>query len=125
MVSFPPLYGQLRQMDRKNNSLNNYGDKHPVSDSSDNVSNSTFFKDKDISTLYSNTPERVARKNHILNFIKKHPGTTSYTISKEMGISYSQIVQAVRDMEYLGFIFIRVVIVNGRPNKKLYAGVEE
>ncbi len=107
-------------------SLNNFvkeGGKNDSKGIAEEMGNSSFFKNKNISTLYSNTPERVARKNLILNFVKEHPGTTSYTISKEMGISYSQIVQTVRDMEYLGFIFIRVVVVNGRPNKKLYAEV--
>lgn len=89
------------------------------------VGNSTFFKGKDVSILYSNTPERVARKHHILNFVKKHPGTTAYIISKELHISYSEIKKAIRDMEYCGFIFIRVVLVNGRPNKKLYAEAKD
>ena len=64
------------------------------------MNNSTSFKDRDISTLYSNTPERVSKNNQIVNFIRQNSGTTPYRISKEMKLSYSQVAGIVRDLEY-------------------------
>jgi len=62
---------------------------------------------QDIST---NSPKRVQRINHVLNYIREHAPITPYALAKEMEISYTEIHRIVKDLEYCGLIAVRVVL---------------
>ena len=71
-----------------------------------------------IETLYMNTPEKVYRINHIFDLIKEHYPITPYRLAKLVKWSYPVVCKAVRDLDYIGLIQIRVVIgQNNRANK--------
>ena len=86
--------------------------------------NSTHPEDdtftSNIPTPSPNNDKRVQRTHHILNFIKEHPGTTAYEISKKLDYSYSDVARIIRDLEYCSAIFTKTEYLNSVVRKKLY-----
>lgn len=79
------------------------------------------FQNEDINRLYTNSPEKVSRTNLILDIIRKNPGISAYQVCKQVQCSYTEILRVVRDLEYVGLIQTKVMLVLGRANKRLYA----
>jgi hypothetical protein len=82
---------------------------------------SSSFQEDDITRLYTNSPEKVSRTNQVLDIIRNNPGISAYQVKKQVLCSYTEILRIVRDLEYVGLIQTKVVLVLGRANKKLYA----
>ncbi|MFH1585792.1 MAG: helix-turn-helix domain-containing protein [archaeon] len=63
----------------------------------------------------------IHRTHQILDYIKNHPNTTPYEISKDLGITYTCVSNTINDLEYCKLIAIRVVVSNeNRTQKQVY-----
>ena len=82
-------------------------------------------QEKRIIAVLPSEESKVRRNNLILQFIKDNAPISPYSISKQMKIPYSTVVQSVRELEHCGLILIRMSINQSNHALKLCYMPEE
>lgn len=74
------------------------------------MSNKTFFSNGDPSnTFQKRTVERVTEVNNLIDFIRKHSPISIWDLGKETGISHSKLYYLLRDLEFSGVIYSKIL----------------
>ena len=100
--------------------LNNYGNETPQQEISNELSLDSTFLEKGLTTPFPKENAKTIRTHHILNFIKEHPGTTAYEISKILEFSYSDVARIIRDLEYTQIVQVEMEYLDSVVKKRLY-----
>ena len=85
-----------------------------------------FLKQNPINYISTIDHRAIIRTHHILNYIKEHPNSTPYQISKDLDINYTNVSKTIKDLEYCRLVYVRVEIGdNNRTHKCVYIPEEE
>lgn len=72
--------------------------------------NKTFSFNSDPSnTFQRRTVERVTEVNNLIDFVRKHSPISIWDLGKETGISHSKLYYLLRDLEFSGVIYSKIL----------------
>lgn len=93
----------------------------------DTTKENTFFLDGNHSTTSPKPKqERVNEINEIVDYIKEHQPITLWELSKAKGIPNSTLYYKIRDLEFAGLIFSKIVLNDKNRNVRvLYSAKKE
>ncbi len=82
----------------------------------------TFSLNSNPSTTLQDTPKKVADMNTILNYIKQNQPISCWKLTKALNIPNSSLYYKIRDLEFAGLIYSKIVINEmNRTERLLYS----